>query len=219
MQRRFFVTALGLAAAGGTADYLTKPQSLGDQLPGVVNAQEADIDTSSIQDMVMGSEDAPITIIEYASFTCPHCAAFHADQFPKLKEQYIETGKVRFIYREVYFDRPGLWGSMVARCGGPLRFFGIADMLYARQRDWTNGDGAAIAENLRRIGLAAGLDGDELDACMLDADTAQTLVGWYQENAERDAVESTPTLIIDGEKNGNMSFEDLSALLDAKLEA
>jgi len=93
-------------------------------------AQEATIE---IQDMVMGAEDAPVEIIEYASFTCPHCARFHADVWPQLKADYVETGKVRFIYREVYFDRFGLWASMIARCGGEGRFFAFTDLIYKEQ--------------------------------------------------------------------------------------
>ena len=86
---------------------------------GTAQAQTAtEIDTSSVIEMTIGAEDAPIEMIEYASYTCPHCGKFHTDVFKKLKQNYIDTGKVRFTYREVYFDRYGLWASMVARCGG-----------------------------------------------------------------------------------------------------
>ena len=112
----------------------------------------------NIPDMEMGSDDAPITIIEYASFTCPHCASFHKNVFPSLRKNYIETGKVKFIYREVYFDGPGLWAALLARCGGVKKYFGISDLLYSKQREWTKGDGgAAIAQNLYKIGRIAGL--------------------------------------------------------------
>ena len=217
MQRRTLLASLGVAIVGGGAYFLTKPQTSGDPLLGAANAQTTDVDTSGIKEMAIGDENAPITIVEYASFTCPHCASFHANQYPQLKANYIETGKVRFIYREVYFDRPGLWASMMARCGGDSRFFAIADMLYAHQSEWTQGDGGAVASNLRKIGLSVGIDADEIDACMADGEMAQNLVGWYRENADADQVQSTPTLIIDGEKFSNMSYGDLSALLDEKL--
>ena len=171
-----------------------------------------------IADMALGAADAPVTIIEYASFTCPHCAAFHADQFQRLKADYIDTGKVRFVYREVYFDRFGLWASMVARCGGEMRFFGISDMLYDQQQDWiAGGDPAAIAENLRRIGRTAGMDDETLDACLKDEAQATALFDWYQANAETDGVESTPTLIIDGVKHSNMAYDELRTLIDTVL--
>ena len=74
--------------------------------------------SSAIEDMVLGDANAPITMIEYASYTCPHCGSFHQNTYPQLKADYIDTGKVKFIFREVYFDRFGLWASMIARCGG-----------------------------------------------------------------------------------------------------
>ncbi|MEI4233147.1 DsbA family protein [Roseovarius sp. D22-M7] len=185
-------------------------------LTGPVQAQDAP-DTSQITEMTMGPEDAPVTLIEYASFTCPHCASFHAGPFKQLKADYIEDGQLHFIYRDVYFDRFGLWASMVARCGGEEKFFGIADMIYDQQRDWTQGEPAEIAGNLRRIGKVAGLEPDTLEACLNDQDKAQALVAWYQQNAEADNVTSTPTLIINGEKHSNMAYDDLKAIIDDKL--
>ncbi|WP_354539058.1 DsbA family protein [Roseovarius sp. MBR-6] len=172
---------------------------------------------STITEMTMGPEDAKVTIIEYASFTCPHCANFHNGPLKELKAEYIDTGKIHFVYRDVYFDRFGLWASMVARCGGPDKFFGIADMLYAQQRDWAQGEPAAIADNLRRIGKLAGIEPDALEACLNDRDKAQALVAWYQENATAHDVNSTPTLVINEKKYGNMAYADLKAIIDEKL--
>ena len=171
-----------------------------------------------IPDMVLGDENAPIEMIEYASFTCPHCARFHADVYPQLKADYIDTGKVKFIYREVYFDRFGLWGSMIARCAGPDKFFPFANVLYEEQREWAgSGDPAVVIENLRKMAKLAGMTDETLDACMSDAEMAQSLVGWYQANAERDDVSSTPTFIIGGEKYSNMAYEEMKTVLDEKL--
>jgi protein-disulfide isomerase len=170
-------------------------------------------------DMVQGAADAPVEIIEYASFTCPHCATFHANVYPQLKADYIDTGKVRFIYREVYFDRFGLWASMIARCGGEMRFFGMSSLIYENQRDWTaSGDPAVIVEELRKLAKTAGMTDAMLDDCMNDADNAQNLVSWYQANAERDDVKSTPSFLIDGEKYSNMSFEEFKTILDKKID-
>jgi protein-disulfide isomerase len=186
-------------------------------LTGPVVAQEAAPDTSQIVEMTMGPEDAKVTIVEYASFTCPHCANFHKGPLKQLKADYIDTGKVHFVYRDVYFDRFGLWASMVARCGGPEKFFGIADMLYEQQREWTQGEPPAIADNLRRIGKVAGLEPDAVEACLNDTDNAKALVAWYQQNAEADAVESTPTLVINEQKYSNMAYDDLKAIIEEKL--
>jgi len=166
----------------------------------------------------MGDPNAPIEMIEYASFTCPHCARFHTGTFKQLKENYIDTGKVHFGYREVYFDRPGLWASLVARCGGPLRYFSIIEMIYAQQSEWiASRDPATIAEELKKLGKVAGLDQASVDACMSDGDMAQNLNAWFQSNAERDGIRSTPSFMIDGELVANMSYAELAELLDAKL--
>ena len=110
------------------------------------NAAASEIDTSMIQDMTLGNPDAAVTVIEYASFTCPHCARFHMDAFKQLKSDFIDTGKINFVYREVYFDRFGLWAAIVARCGDGAenRFFGITEMVYEQQSTW------ARQENPRR---------------------------------------------------------------------
>jgi protein-disulfide isomerase len=189
-------------------------------LPGPANAQStsADVDTSLITDMVQGDPDATVTVIEYASFTCPHCAAFHEGPYKQLKADYIDTGKIKFIYREVYFDRPGLWASMVARCGGQDKFFGIAELIYKGQSTWARaGEPAAIVDELRKIGRLAGLDNDTLESCLQDATQAQTLVAWYQENGERDEITSTPSFLINGTKHSNMAYADMKALIDAEL--
>ncbi|EAR50497.1 thiol:disulfide interchange protein, DsbA family protein [Oceanicola granulosus HTCC2516] len=222
MKKTLSIALLSLAFAGGGTWLLTQPAGPGDQLlPGAAQAQDAgEIDTSTIEEMVIGAEDAPVTLTEYASFTCPHCANFHVNHYPELKRDYIDTGKVQMVYREVYFDRFGLWASMIARCGGEERFFGLTSLIYEEQQDWTSGgDPAGIAENLRRLARTAGLDNDQLDACLSDATTAQTLVQWFEENAEADDITSTPTFLIDGEKfEGNWSSE-LFPALDAAVEA
>lgn len=223
MKQNLVTAAAALAVASGATiwwmerDLQTETTTV--SATGAAFAQESadtDVDTSSIVEMTMGMEDAPVTIIEYASFTCPHCASFHADQFKQLKAEFIDSGDVHFIYRDVYFDRFGLWASMVARCGGPERFFGISDMIYDQQREWIGSgqDPVEISDNLRRIGKVAGIDEATLDACLSDADKAQALVAWYQENAEADDVTSTPTLIINGEKHGNMSYSALKEIIE-----
>lgn len=213
--------AVGLALAAGVIFWVNGSQNNASSgLPtGAVNAQEAsDVDTSSVVEMTMGPEDAKVTVVEYASFTCPHCASFHKGAFKQLKADYVDTDKIHFVYRDVFFDRYGLWASIVARCGGPDRFFGISDMLYNQQSEWIGGrDPVEIADNLRRIGKVAGIGEDQLEACLTDSDKATALVAWYQQNAEADEVNSTPTLIINGTKYSNMSYGDLKNIIDEKL--
>lgn len=215
------IAAVVAVAAGG---YLFMNQNNTSAIPanpliGAANAQEADeIDTSSIVEMELGSPDAPITIYEYASYTCPHCATFHKETFKQLKKDYIDTGKVRFIYREVYFDRFSLWASLVSRCGGPEKFFGITDLIYEGQAEWSRAPGPTeIVDGLRKIGLLAGIEPDALEACLQDADKAQTLIAWYQKNAEADNISATPSFIINGKSVPNQPYAEFSALLDEEL--
>ena len=171
-----------------------------------------------IPDIPMGSPDAKVTIIEYGSFTCPHCAEFHNTVFGQLKKDYIDTGKVRFILREVYFDKFGLWAAMVAQCGGAPRYYGIVDMIYEGQRDWFgDGQDQTVADNLRKIGLKAGLSQEQLDACLNDQKKAQAMVATYQKHATEDGIDATPSFVINGQKYSNMSYADFKKILDEKL--
>ena len=220
MTRLTAIAALCLALVAGAGWWLTSSSSTTPpDLAFAANAQEAsEVDTSSITEMSIGNPDAAVTVIEYASFTCPHCADFHGGQFKQLKADYIDSGKINFIYRDVFFDRFGLWASMLARCGGQDRFFGLTAMLYDKQKDWIGkGDPVGIANELRRIGKVAGLDEDRIDACLADQDKAKALVAWYQQNAEADDVSSTPTLVINGQKYSNMAYPELKAIIDEKL--
>lgn len=219
MTRLTAIAALCLVLVAGGAYWLTAGSATPPDLPFAANAQDAgDVDTSSVVEMNRGNPDAPVTVIEYASFTCPHCADFHTNQFKKLKANYIDSGKINFIHRDVYFDRFGLWASLVARCGGKDRYFGTISMIYDQQKEWIgSGDAVGIADRLRKIGVVAGLDGDQVDACLADQDKAKTLVAWFQQNAEKHDINSTPSLVINGEKYSNMSYEEISTIIDEKL--
>jgi protein-disulfide isomerase len=174
--------------------------------------------TIEITDFGIGPADAKVKIIEYASFTCPHCARFHADVFGKLKADYIDTGKVRFEYREVYFDRYALWAGMIARCGGEMRYFGISDILFDTQSEWAaSEDPAVVSENLKKIGRSAGMEDAAMDACMLDKPMAEAMLAHYQKNFAADGIEGTPTFMINGTKHSNMTYDDMKVILDAEL--
>jgi len=225
MTRILPVIALVLAAVAGGAWYLTQPSGTGIVTPAeaqdTAGAATEDTDAGTIlPDRVIGSEDAPVTVVVYSSYTCPHCASFHADQFKNLKADYIDSGKVRYVHREVYFDRYALWGGMIANCGGDIRYFGISDMLYEQQKEWIgSGDGDEILGNLRRMGKTAGLSDDDIDACFADQDMATSLVATYQTHAEADDINATPTLVIDGEKHSNMSYDALKDIIEERLAA
>lgn len=221
MSKTYIVAAaLMLAVVGGVfwMNRGTAPKA--PSVSNAADAQEATVssEVAAAPDMILGNLDAPVEVIEYASFTCPHCAHFHETVFGKLKANYIDTGKVKFVYREVYFDKFGLWAGMVARCGGPEKYFPISGMIYDTQKQWIgDGEANAIADNLRKIGLKAGLTREALDACLNDDAKAKAMVAAYQANATRDGIDSTPSFVIDGQKYSNMSYEEFSAIIDAKL--
>ena len=172
-----------------------------------------------IEDIVLGDPNAPVTIIEYASFTCPHCKNFHEGTFKKLKKNYIDEGKVKFILRDVFFDRYGLWAAMVARCDNTEKFYGIVEEIFRRQAEWTKGEeDVQIANNLRKIGLSIGMDSETIGECLSDGDMAQALVNEYQKNAEKDKISSTPSFLINGEKIKKSSYDEFVNKIEEHLK-
>ncbi|KNG93890.1 DsbA family protein [Pseudaestuariivita atlantica] len=229
MNRLFYVAvfAIALIAGGGWKLLQPSPEQVASgafPLPGAAMAQETtatddDAAAPEIMEMVLGAEDAPVEIIEYASYTCPHCGNFHNGPYKQLKADYIDTGKVRFVYREVYFDRYGVWASMIARCAGTQEaFFGITDMLYETQSSWSRaGSDAAIADELRKIGRVAGISADQMEACLTDGDKVRALVEWFRANATEHNIDSTPSFVINGTKYANMPYDEMSALIEEGL--
>lgn len=175
------------------------------------------VDGEGRPDLFIGNADAPVELIEYASFTCPHCANFHKNVYPKIKAEFIETDKVKFVFREVYFDKYGLAAGLLARCGGDLRYFGIVDLLMDKQSEWMQGEGDAIIQNLYRIGRQAGLENDQMQACLSDKELSKELVADFQLKAGRDGINATPSFVVNGENMSNMPWEEFKAALEAKL--
>lgn len=213
------ILALGIAVWYVTSDTPGQSQTAFDapalDAGSIVNAAS---DIEPRPDLFIGDPDAPIEVVEYASFTCPHCANFHKNVYPQIKTNFIETGKVKFILREVYFDKFGLWAGMIARCGGEDRYFGLADLLMDKQSEWARGNSEAdVVGNLFRLGRTAGMTDDQMNACVRDNDLAQALVADFQLKSGQDGVTGTPTFIINGEKMSNMSYEDFEKVLNDRL--
>ena len=175
------------------------------------------LDSETIDEMVLGNEDAPVVLIEYASFTCPHCRNFHEDSFLKLKKDYIEPGLVKYIFREVYFDKYGLWAAMVARCGGSKKYFGLIDLIFKKQDEWTTGDVDEVVAKLERIGKISGMSKAEIQNCMQNNTKARALVEKYRENALKDDIKSTPSFIINGKLYTNMDYDKLTEIIENNL--
>jgi len=181
----------------------------------------ADLATASpLGDMALGAANAPVTIIEYASMTCPHCAAFHRIVFPELKAQYIDTGTVRFVFREFPIDPIAATGAMLARCmakDDPKKYHAAIDGLFATQDKWMDNN---AADQLRGIARQAGLSDDSFNACVAD----QKLLAGLQQGRDHAfnklKVDSTPTFFVNGRRMvGTRPFDEFVAMIELNLRA
>ncbi len=171
-------------------------------------------------EMSKGNDNAPIIFVEYASLTCPACAAFHTDVYPKLNKDFIETGKMKFIHREIYFDKAGLWAALTARCTNSVkRYFGMLDLLYSEQQKWSRSETSdGIVNMLLKISAKSGIEKEKAISCLEDQEKALDLVDQYREYVNEDAIESTPTFIINGQKYTNRSYEELKEIIEKELK-
>ncbi|WJR80122.1 DsbA family protein [Bradyrhizobium sp. NP1] len=163
----------------------------------------------SLPDMALGPANAPITIVEFASMTCPHCAAFNAAVFPKIKSEYIDTNKIRYVFREFPLDIKAAAGSMLARCiakDDAGKYFAVVDLLFRQQNDWVVKN---TTETLTRIGKQAGLTQQQVEDCLKDQALLDKIAADQKYASEMLKVDSTPTFFINGEKiKGETSFEE-----------
>jgi len=165
------------------------------------------------QEQILGDPQAPVTIIEYASLTCPHCAQFHTEVLPELKERYIAPGKVRVIYRDFPLDQKALSAAALAHCAGPDRYFSFLDVLFQTQASWAQADDHIAA--LKRLGKLGGLSEEQMDACLADEELADGILRTRLEGQNQHQIGSTPTLVIDGKTYaGSRDIEELETLID-----
>ncbi len=186
-------------------------------LPGLSLAGEKIEAGGLLGERVQGSMDAPVTMIEYSSLTCPHCATFHAEALPKIKEKYIDTGKVRLVMRDFPFDRVGLSAAIAGRCVDEKRYFGLLEVLFKQQRKWATDKDPIGA--IGRITRLAGLSEKDLQACFANEELANAILA-RRITAEKDyKVNSTPTFFINGEKvEGAQPFEEFEKVIEAALK-
>jgi protein-disulfide isomerase len=167
---------------------------------------------------VLGDDKAPVTIIEYASMTCPHCAHFALTTFPQLKEKYIDTGKVRYILREFPFDKIALAAFKVARCAGDKeKYFAMVDLLFRTQANWAV---EHAAQPMLAVARQAGITEDRFKACLADQ-KLQDGIEWVRKRAtDKFGVSSTPTFFINGEMRvGAMTFDDMQKMIDSLIKS
>ena len=207
--RRQFLGAsagLGLSLAGS----LNAPAFA--QAPGASSYPlEALLAEAALPDDWLGSKDAPVTVIEYASMTCPHCAAFHAQTFPALKAQYIDTGKVRFSLREFPFDPLATAGFMLARCAGPNKREAMIELLFAQQKNWAFTD--KPFQGLSTLIKQTGMSQETFESCLKDQALYDKVNAVRDVGANKFGVDATPTFFINGKKaSGEMSIEEMAKL-------
>jgi protein-disulfide isomerase len=171
----------------------------------------------ALGDRSLGKEDAPVTIVEYASMTCPHCAHFHETTYPELKKRYIDTGKVRFIFREFPLDPLAAGASMLARCADKDKFFPIIETLFQLQRQW------AVEKPippLLAIAKQAGFTEQSFNTCLSDQKMLDAMQEEQKRATDKFKVSSTPTLFVNGKmQKGGVSIDELAKVIDPLLKA
>ena len=161
-----------------------------------------------LPDIVVGSANAPNTIVEYASMTCPHCAQFQTEVFPQVKAKYIDTGKARYILREFPLDNLAAAASMLARCSGNDRYYPMVDALFSTQESWAV-PGVDAKDKLLQIARQAGMSKDEFDKCLTDKELFSKIVQVRQIANDKFQVDSTPTFFINGKRlKGDHQLKD-----------
>ena len=167
-----------------------------------------------LQDMVLGQADAPVTIIEYASLTCPHCASFHTEVLPAIKKEFIDTGKAKLIFRDFPLDQVAFAGAILARCAAPEKYFTYLNVLFAQQRQWATAQDPVAA--LKQIARLGGMPAEQFDKCLADKALGDYILAQRLEGNQKFNVNSTPTLIINGKvEPGATSLDELRKKLNA----
>ncbi len=211
--------ALGrIARTGAVALALAAPAFVVATAPAEVRAETKTVAMDQLMapdalpDIVLGASDAPVTIVEYASMTCSHCAAFHATAYPELKRKYIDTGKVRFVLREFPLDPRAAAAFMLARCAGDDKRTAVVDFLFAQQKTWAFAEKplAALADLLKQTGMNEAA----FNACLSDQDLYKKVLAVHDRGETLFGVKATPTFFINGKReDGEVSIDTLDRLL------
>jgi len=204
--------ALALAGAGfgvGTDGFV---------LPAFADASNEDLMTPGpLGEKTQGDPKAPVTLIEYAAVTCPHCSDFFMHQFPEIKSKYIDTGKVHFIFREFPLNALDVAGFMLARCAGDDNYFPIVDTLFEKQREWVV---QKPLEPLMAIAKQAGFTQESFEACLKNQKIEDGIKEVRERAAQKFGVSGTPTFFINGKKfTGNPTAADIGKEIDGQLKS
>ena len=193
---------------------------VGAQWPGPGSGQAMAADAPAIypDDMYMGKPDAKVTVIEFASLSCPHCAAFNNDVLPKIKTDYMDKGLVRWVYRDFPLNRDAFLAAILAHCASPIRYFSLVDSLFHSQSFWETQPDVLVA--LKQIGASEGVDEKTFDACIDNKELKDKILARYKEAGDKYQVNATPSFLINGKLySGEMPYEDFKKILDEALGA
>ena len=219
MNRRIFLV-LGSAFAAILAaalTFYTVPPVAAEAPKPDVNLDEL-MKKGDLPDNVIGNADAPVTIIEYSSMTCPHCAAFHKEVLPLIKSKYIDTGKVRYIIREFPLDNVAATAAMLARCVDPAKYYDFVDMLYTRQEDWAYKD--QPLPELQKLSKQAGFTDERFKQCTSDEKTLN-YISWVRDRANKQfGVRATPSFFVNGKRiKGAATIQKFDELIAAEAKS
>jgi protein-disulfide isomerase len=214
-RREMFVAGaaftLGTVAVGGALSLLMASAKADDTISPADLAQ-----TGPEGDIVLGSDKAPVTIVEYASMDCPHCAHFAATTYPDLKKRYIDTGKVRYIFREFPLHQIALAGSVLARCAGNDKYMAVVEVLFAKQADWVV---EQPLQPLLALAKQFGLTEDSFKACLSNQKLEDDIMAVRDRAVEKFGVNSTPTFFVNGKKLvGDVSIDQMAKEIDPYLK-
>lgn len=182
---------------------------------GLVRPPEA-AGAADLGELVLGDPSAPVTVIEYASLTCDHCGAFHRETLPEFKRRYVDTGKVKLVFRDFPLEQNALRAAMIARCAGPGRRYNFVDAFFGHQEGWAHAkDPLAALKQLAKLG---GMGEAEIDACLADKTVEEAVLQSRLTGQSSFDIRSTPTFIINGKAYpGNRSVEELAEIIDPLL--
>ena len=165
------------------------------------------------EEIFLGNKDAKIVVIEYASMTCIHCANFHTKVYPKIKENYIDTNKIKFIFRDFPLDKQALFASVLAKCAPKDKYFDFVKLILANQKKWVSNDDAFM-DKLRNIGKLAGLNENKINSCFKDEKLVDNIIRSRSIGEEKYNINSTPSLIINEKKYSAMSYENFEKIIE-----
>ena len=181
---------------------------------GLILSFEQKLNAETINQIYEGNIDAKVTIIIYESLTCGHCAKFHNEVFPKIKTEYIDTGKIVFTYRDFPLDKFALKASVIARCSGNERFFSFLKVLYKKQKDWTSTQDPF--KSLLKIAKLGGLKNDEIKVCVGNKSIEDGILKQRLDSTKEFDIKATPTIYLNGKKyEGDLTYEALKLKLDS----